>query len=167
MKIGELATAGGVSVQTVRYYERHGLLKPPDRTATQYRIYRDKDLQRLCFILHAKTLGFTLDEINRILELSRRRVCPCGEVLKMGEERLADVQRQIEQLTKFRDQLGRAVKHWKKSPSAAPKGDAICVLIEQTMAESKGSPERRNKSWPSNKEKSTSARTRTAGARSR
>src|SRR5215469_5811414 len=115
--------AGGVSVQTIRYYERYGLLRPPDRTAARYRIYNDKDLQRLRFILHAKTLGFTLDEINRVLQLSQRQVCPCGEVLRMAEARLENLQRQIEQLTKFRDHLANAVKRWKNSPGEPPKGD--------------------------------------------
>jgi DNA-binding transcriptional MerR regulator len=72
MKIGELAKAGGVLVQTVRYYERYGLLRPPERTAAQYRIYSDKDLQRLRFILHAKTLAFTLNEIKQVIRLSER-----------------------------------------------------------------------------------------------
>jgi DNA-binding transcriptional MerR regulator len=144
MKIGELAKAGGVLVQTVRYYERYGLLRPPIRTAAQYRIYGDKDLQRLRFILHAKTLGFTLNEIKQVIRLSERQVCPCGEVFKFAEERLSNLQWQIKQLTKFRDHLADAVKRWKKSPGEPPKGDAICVLIEQTMVNPNGSAEKRN-----------------------
>ena len=147
MKIGEFAQAGGVSVQTIRYYERYGLLKPPDRTTAQYRIYSNKDLQRLRFILHAKTLGFTLNEIKQVLQLSERRVCPCGEVFKFAEERLSDLQLEIERLTKFRDHLADAVKRWKKS-GEAPKPDSICVLIEQTMVNPNGLAERsRKKTW--------------------
>jgi hypothetical protein len=66
-------------------------------------------------------------------------------VFKFAEERLSNLQRQIEQLTKFRDHLADAVKRWKKSPGEPPKGDAICVLIEQTMVNPNGSAEKRNK----------------------
>jgi DNA-binding transcriptional MerR regulator len=125
----------------------------------------------LRFILHAKTLGFTLDEIKHILQLSERRTCPCGEVLKIGEERLAELQTQIEQLTKFRNQLARAVSRWKKGPREAPSGDAICILIERTMAVSSSlisnSQERKRTKWPSSKVKSTNVRTRNVGVKSR
>jgi DNA-binding transcriptional MerR regulator len=135
MHIGEVAKAGGVSVQTVRYYERCGLLRKPERKPSRYRVYSDKDVQRLRFVLHAKSLGFTLDEIKHVFELRERRVCPCGEVRSIGEERLAKLEIQIEQLTRFREQLARAVSQWRKSPDEAPSGDEICVLIERTMAD--------------------------------
>ncbi len=160
MHIGELAKQGGVSVQTVRYYERYGLLQKPERKPSLYRIYRDNDVHRLRFILQAKALGFTLDEIKHILDLSQRRRCPCGEVLKIGQERLAELQSQIEQLTRFRDQL----------PDEAPAGNAICVLIERTMAASdslvSSLSERKRAKWHLNKVKSTSARTRNVGVKS-
>lgn len=136
MHIGELARRGGVSVQTVRYYERYGLLQPPPRKPSRYRIYGNGDIHRLRFILQAKTLGFTLDEIRHILELSQRRACPCGEVRKIGEQRLTELEGQIQQLTKFRDQLARAVTEWKTCPKQSPTGGALCVLIERTMADS-------------------------------
>ena len=170
MHIGELAKQGGVSVQTVRYYERYGLLQKPERKPSLYRIYRDNDVHRLRFILQAKALGFTLDEIKHILDLSQRRRCPCGEVLKIGQERLAELQSQIKQLTRFRDQLARAVMQWKKCPDEAPAGNAICVLIERTMAASdslvSSLSERKRAKWHLNKVKSTSARTRNVGVKS-
>src|SRR5437870_656713 len=98
MQIGSLAKASGVSVQTVRYYERYGLLPKAKRRPSLYRVYTDEHLHRLRFILHAKNLGFTLDEIKEILDLSQRQQCPCGRVLHMAEQRLAAVSRQIEQL---------------------------------------------------------------------
>ena len=171
MQIGELAQRAGVSVQTVRYYERCGLLRKPERKPSLYRVYSDADVRRLQFILHAKALGFTLDEIKQILDLSKRRACPCGEVLRIGQERLADLNAQIEQLARFRNQLADAVKDWQKCPQEAPSGDAICVLIERTMVESSNqksnSIERRNIKCRLNKVKSTSVRTRSVGAKSR
>jgi len=133
MQIGELAKQCGVSVQTVRYYERCGLLDEPERKPSLYRIYGDDDLRRLRFILHAKGLGFTLDEIKHILNLRKKKACPCGEVRRMGERRLEELESQIQHLTAFRNELSRAVRKWKQVPDQAPSGDAICVLIERTM----------------------------------
>jgi MerR family copper efflux transcriptional regulator len=89
MQIGELAEQAGVNVQTVRYYERRGLLPEPDRKASGYRIYDESDALRLGFILRAKALGFTLSEIEELLDLhvdprrtSGRRTSPRG-----GEDR--------------------------------------------------------------------------------
>ncbi|SRR5207249_932506 len=132
MKIGELATSAGVSVQAVRYYERYGLLRKPERTPSRYRVYRDRDLFQLRFILKAKTLGFTLDEIKRVLELRQKQTCPCGEVLRFAEERLHRVEAEIDKLSKFRNRLRGAVKQWRNSPKSKLPGDAICVLIEAT-----------------------------------
>lgn len=165
MHIGELAKQGGVSVQTVRYYERYGLLKKPERTRSRYRVYGEKDVDRLRFILKGKVFGFTLDEIKHILELSQRHACPCGEVLRIGEDRLAELETRIAELTGFHDQLARAVREWKKRPEKAPPGEAICVLIERTMVQVDGSQERNKAQWPSTKVKSASARTRTASAK--
>jgi DNA-binding transcriptional MerR regulator len=69
MQIGEMAKKAGVSVQTVRFYEHRGLLSDPGRKASGYRIYSDRDLRRLLFIRQAKDLGFSLQEIRRILHL--------------------------------------------------------------------------------------------------
>jgi|SRR5213593_1540808 len=169
MRIGEISRRGGVSVQTIRYYERYGLLRPPERRPSRYRIYSESDLLRLQFILHAKTLGFTLEEIKHILELREKQACPCGEVRRIGEERLTELEKQIAELTTFRNQLARAVSRWRKSPEIAPAGDAICVLIEQSMAQVQSAPasSERKQKWLSNKAKSISVRTRTAAAKSR
>ena len=140
MQIGELAKQGGVSVQTVRYYERFGLLDKPARKPSLYRVYSEDDLKRLRFILQAKVLGFSLDEIRHILQLSRKQACPCGEVRRIGEARLQQLEAQIQQLTLFRDELTHAIRQWKRTPDQSPAGNAICVLIEKTMdREPKGS----------------------------
>ena|SRR5437016_1620131 len=135
MQIGELANRGGVSIQTIRYYERYGLLRQPERKPSRYRIYSDADVHRLQFIRHAKSLRFTLDEITHILVLREKQACPCGEVRRIGEERLTQLDAQIAELTTFRNQLARAVSQWRRSPDAAPSGDAICTLIERSMLE--------------------------------
>src|SRR5437773_5954456 len=133
MQIGSLAKANGVSVQTVRYYERYGLLPKPQRKASSYRIYTDEHVRRLQFVLQAKTLAFTLDEIKEIISLSQRHECPCGRVVRIAEERLADISKQIDEISCFRKELSRALTRWKTVPQESPSGDAICMLIEKTM----------------------------------
>ena len=133
MKIGELAKQVGVNVQTVRFYERRELLPEPMRKESGYRTYGPDDLHRLRFIRHAKTLGFSLNEIATILRMRERGKCPCGEVTKIGERHLHDLAQQIKRLHRFQAELSRAVKTWKRLGEQRVSADAICVLIERTM----------------------------------
>ncbi|MGH7743580.1 MAG: heavy metal-responsive transcriptional regulator [Candidatus Dormibacteria bacterium] len=133
MTIGQLAKQVGVNVQTVRFYERRGLLPDPTRKESGYRIYSPDDLHRLRFIRHAKTLGFSLNEIATILRMREKGKCPCGEVTKIGEGHLQDLEEQIERLQRFHAELSRAVKTWKRLGEQRVSADAICVLIERTM----------------------------------
>lgn len=133
MKIGELAKQVGVNVQTVRFYERRGLLPEPMRKESGYRIYGPNDLHRLRFIRQAKSLGFSLNEIAIILRMRERGKCPCGKVTKIGEEHLRDLGRQIDRLRRFHAELSRAVRTWKRLGEQRVSADAICVLIERTM----------------------------------
>jgi len=133
MQIGELAKRSGVTVQTVRFYERLKLLPEPQRKDSGYRVYSATELNRLRFIRQGKSLGFSLDEIRNILRMRERGHCPCGEVLSIAERHLRSVEQQITQLSKFRDGLSQAVKQWKKSEKQTISADAICVLIERTL----------------------------------
>ena len=85
MMIRELAKETGTSVQTLRFYERLGLMPKPARTESGYRLYGSGDLRRVALIRQAKSLGFSLDEIKRILRLRQQGSCPCGEVVRMLE----------------------------------------------------------------------------------
>ena len=80
MRIGELARQAGVDVQTIRYYEREGLLDAPARTAAGYRAYGPQHLERLNFVRHCRSLDMPLAEIRRLIELSQDRRVPCREV---------------------------------------------------------------------------------------
>jgi len=133
VKIGELAKQAGVNVQTVRFYERHGLLSEPPRRESGYRIYSSEDLHRLRFIRQAKALGFSLKEITAILQMRARGRCPCGEVTRIGERHLQELGEQIKRLHRFHAELSRAVRVWKRLGEQKVSADAICVLIERTM----------------------------------
>lgn len=133
MKIGELARQAGVSIETIRFYERKRLLNEPPRTASGYRRYGETDLRLLRFIRRAKSLGFSLNEIGAILRMRESGKCPCGEVTRIGEKHLRDLGRQIELLSRFHAALARSVKSWRRMGERRVSGDAICALIERTM----------------------------------
>ena len=105
--IGELARRSGVPIDTVRHYERIGLLQPAARLASGYRRYGEAEQKRLRFIRRAKALGFTLDEIEGLLSLSASR--NVGQVRRAASERLADVERRIAALARMRDSLRQLV----------------------------------------------------------
>ncbi len=105
MKIGELAQRTGVPIDTVRYYERQGLLPPPDRQPSGYRSYQADDVTRLRFVRRAKALGFTLEEIRELLDLSGRREDDMGSLKAAAEHKLADVEAKLSELVRIRDGL--------------------------------------------------------------
>lgn len=105
MRIGELASAAGVGVETIRYYERRGLLAPPARTAARYRAYGDEDLVRVRFIRRAKGLGFGLEEIAELLELRDDESTSCADVGRRAVAKLADLDRRMRELDTFRRAL--------------------------------------------------------------
>lgn len=109
MKIGELAEQTGVNVQTVRYYERRGLLPEPERMYSGYRRYSDRDLLRLRFILRAKALGFTLSEVRELLELRVDPDSTVSDVRRRALDKIADAEAKIRDLEEIRSVLRRLV----------------------------------------------------------
>ena len=102
MKIGELARAAGVPIDTVRYYERQGLLPLPARTASGYRKYGHDDAARLRFVRRAKALGFTLEEIRELLSLSARREADMAGMKAAAMQKLADIDDKLAELQRMR-----------------------------------------------------------------
>lgn len=98
LKIGELARRSGLRVETLRYYERRGLIPPPDRLPSGYRIYSPEVLQRLAFIRRCKALGFTLEETRDLLQLQQRPECGSAVVKQRVERHIADIRRRVEDL---------------------------------------------------------------------
>ena len=102
MKIGDLARAAGVPIDTVRYYERQGLLPLPARTASGYRQYGHDDAARLRFVRRAKALGFTLEEIRELLGLSARREADMAGMKAAAMQKLADIDDKLAELQRMR-----------------------------------------------------------------
>lgn len=105
MKIGELARRVGIPIDTVRYYERNGLLPPPARRASGYREYEDSDIPRLRFVLRAKMLGFSLIEIRELLELSDEHHGDVRNLRATARAKLAEVEARLAHLMRIRDAL--------------------------------------------------------------
>jgi MerR family mercuric resistance operon transcriptional regulator len=128
MTIGQLANKAEVNVETIRYYERRGLIARPDQPATGYRQYGNAVLHRLLFIRRAQTLGFKLDEIENLLFLS---VGHCTEIQSMAEQKLDQVQDKIKDLQSLEDVLSDLVKQCNASVDKAH-----CPIVDTLLKES-------------------------------
>src|ERR1043165_8346465 len=107
MGIGAIAKRAGVSIDTVRYYEKNGLLSPQGRLASGYRRYGDLELSRLRFIRRAQELGFSLKDVRELLGLSRQR--DVARVKRAAEKKLAEVDARLAALQRMREGLATLV----------------------------------------------------------
>lgn len=109
MKISEAAAASGCHLETVRYYERVGLMPTPPRTGSGYRSYSDGDVARLRFIIRGRELGFSLDDIRSLLSLDDDPTLPCVEVNVIARAHLTDVHRRIDDLQRIAGELEQVI----------------------------------------------------------
>lgn len=105
MAIGNLARATGTKSETIRYYERIGLLPAPARTASNYRSYGAAELARLSFILRARGLGFSIEQVSALLNLADRRDRSCDAVNSLATEHLGTIDAKIADLSALRGEL--------------------------------------------------------------
>jgi Cu(I)-responsive transcriptional regulator len=124
LRIGDLARATATRVETIRWYEKQGLLSPPARTSGNYRAYGETALARLSFIRRARDLGFPLDRVRALLDLAGDRDRDCASVDVMAKEHLHEIDRKIADLTSLRGELSALL--------AACEGGTIgeCRIIE-------------------------------------
>jgi Hg(II)-responsive transcriptional regulator len=122
MRVGELARSVDISVETIRYYQRIGLLEVPQKPYGGTRSYGTEDLQRLRFIRRAQQLGFSLHDICALLELSRS---DCEQVQKLATEKLSLVQEKLGQLRRIESVLAETL-----TQCAKRKGNQPCPIIE-------------------------------------
>lgn len=114
LSIGTLAKRTGTKVQTIRYYEQIGLLPEPGRTDGGQRRYGEDDLDRLAFIRHARQLGFTLQAIRELLDLSDNPARSCAEVDRIAHRQLKEVEARIARLEALRKELRRMVRECRR-----------------------------------------------------
>jgi Cu(I)-responsive transcriptional regulator len=113
LTIGELGKATDTKVETIRYYERVGLLAPPDRTASNYRTYGGEALARLSFIRRARDLGFSLDKVRELLALASQDQSDCASVDAIASAHLAEVERKLADLAALRRELSAVISSCK------------------------------------------------------
>lgn len=121
---GQVARQAGVGVETVRFYEKNGLLEEPTRRVSGYREYDDETVQRLRFIQRAKELGFNLSEIKELLSL-RCSERPCDDVRGRAESKVAEIEAKVAMLLRMKEVLGRLAS------SCCEQGDkSRCPIID-------------------------------------
>jgi Cu(I)-responsive transcriptional regulator len=118
LSIGELAKQTHTKVETIRYYERIGLLPDPVRTAGNYRSYDDVQLGRLSFVRRARDLGFSLDQVRELLDLADQRDRSCEAVDTIARQHLVEVERKIADLTALRDELADVIRRCRRGTVA-------------------------------------------------
>lgn len=128
MKIGELAQRAGCDVQTVRFYEREGLLEEPAREASGYRRYEERHLARLNFIRHSRSLDIPLPEVRQLLDFAASPDQSCGQVNELLDRHIALVKQRVESLRKLEKQLVTLRR------SCDGAGTHPCVILESFMA---------------------------------
>ncbi len=128
MRIGQLAERAGVTADTIRFYERQGLLAPARRTPSRYREYDREALEELRFIKKAQALGLRLDDIREVMEISSGGKPPCDHVRATLETRLAEVEERLRDLNELRGTLRAALRRLDRTP--VPKRGCRCAVIE-------------------------------------
>lgn len=125
LSIGQVARRAGVGVETVRYYEREGLLEEPPRRASGYRQYSEQVVKRLHFIKRAQKLGFSLKEITELLQLRVDAQTACEEVRQHAEAKIAEVDRKLIELQRMRQALIRWPRYAQDEDQEVP---ALCLM---------------------------------------
>ena len=124
-RTGELANKAGVNRETVRFYEKKGLLSDPIRTDAGYRQYSQSDLERLVFIKNAKELGFSLSEVKELLSIADGDIYKCSEVRLIAEGKLDHITNQMKRLAKLKRTLTSLVTECQRA-----KTIKHCPIIE-------------------------------------
>jgi len=132
LKIGEVSQLSGIGIEALRFYERSGLLGKPSRSSSGYRLYDDGVLERLVFIKKSQTLGFSLNEIGRIISDAQSGLSPCDEVREIVRRRLAELDERMREMRRYRRELAQTLEEWDKVGRAPGH---ICGLIEATEME--------------------------------
>ena len=130
MRIGEVAKAVGVVIDSVRFYEREGLLPEPARRPSGYREYTSDAVVDLRFIKRAKELGFSLKEISELLSMGREPSATARDVQKLAEEKLADLENKIRSLQRMKRALRKLAEN---CPGQGPTGD--CSILRSLTEE--------------------------------
>lgn len=133
MRIGELHQATGVAIETIRFYEKEGLLDVPARTDNGYRIYGSAHLERLSFIRHCRALDMSLADIKRMLDFLVHPEMDCGDINRLIDEQLARVRVRLKSMRALEKQLSQLRVHCGAVNSAAE-----CGILHELISAAQG-----------------------------
>jgi len=133
MIVSELSKQSGVPAHVIRYYSRIGLLTPERNPDNGYKIFSEKDVERIQFIRKAQSIGFSLDEINQILGYDQQSESPCSMVRQGLRRHIKENQRQIDELIEKRGRMTGVLSIWDAMPDQDLDAKSICHLIDQVM----------------------------------
>ena len=128
LRSGELAKLTGVSTDTLRHYERMRVLPRPGRTSGGYRMYPPEAADRVRLVRRAIAIGFSLEELARVLWMRDRGGAPCRQVHALAVEKLAQLEERIAELVALRSELGAIVESWEKRLDRTPPGRQAGLL---------------------------------------
>jgi len=140
MRVNQLAKTLGITPDTVRFYTRIGVLHPHKNLANGYREYSEKDVGRLKFILSARQIGFSVDDIKQILAEAELKKSPCQTVRRLLDQRLHETEQRFKETIQLRDRMREAVIEWGSKPDMVPNGHMVCHLIENFTAQGSAEP---------------------------
>jgi DNA-binding transcriptional MerR regulator len=130
LKIGDVAKKTGLSIDTIRFYEKQGLLRSPSRSEGGFRLFQDADIANLRLIRSGQSLGFSLNEIRDLLPVRNGISSPCAEVKRLLEEKLLSVREKIAELNSLEREITTALKECKQALRQASSGSqASCPVL--------------------------------------
>ena len=132
MRVNQVAKKTEVSADTVRYYTRIGFLNPSKDCSNGYKNYSQADVQRLRFIISARHLGFTVEDIGEILGEAGKGKTACPLVRKIIEQRLEEIEKRFKETQMLLTRMKAALRDWEGKPDKTPTGHMVCHLIEET-----------------------------------
>ncbi len=148
MRIGDLAAAAKIPPDTVRYYEKRGLLAAPPRSVNGYRTYDDTALNQLLFIRTAQTAGLTLAEIRSVIELRNDGTTPCSHVEALLADKLAEVRERQQQLAALEHELTQLVERSTTLDPADCRPDDICHILTSRQGGDRGTEDHDRRPGP-------------------
>ena len=141
MRVKELAKKLDVTPDTVRYYTRIGYLNPPNERGNNYRDYGPNEERCLRFILNARWLGFSVEDIGELLRHADKGDSPCPVARDLIIERLKETEQRFQETRALRKRMKQAVAEWAEKPDMEPSGEVICHLIEGLTETNETNPE--------------------------
>lgn len=131
MKVNEIAKLANVSPDTVRFYNREGLLRPRKDPRNGYYVYSSEDLRRLRFVRMANKMGWNLSEVKVILSQGTEGGLASGDLEKLFTDGLCRLDQELKELERLRDDMKGTIQLWRQMPDGVPNGHSVQKLIEQ------------------------------------